>query len=113
MSSSKPLCDRSDTIAAAATGGASAGSRPSPAPARPPVLEDLPGLLDRARRGEVEVLPQLREVLESRPELWRHYGDLALHAQQGWIERIGGSDLLARECLHREVTRLRQELAGP
>jgi hypothetical protein len=77
------------------------------------VVEDLPGLLDRARRGDLEVLPRLREVLESRPELWRHYGDLALHAQHGWIERIGGSDLLARESLHREVARLKQELAGP
>jgi hypothetical protein len=70
-------------------------------------------MVQRARGGDLEVLPQLRALLDTRPELWKHYGDLAIHAQQAWIERIGGSDLFVKEALGRQVQQLRNELTGP
>jgi hypothetical protein len=69
-------------------------------------------MLQRARTGDDGVLPELRAFLDSRPDLWKHYGDLAIHAQQAWIEKIGGADLWVKECLHREVARLKHELVG-
>ena len=77
------------------------------------MIEDLRVLIQRDRQGDVAVLPQLRAMLETRPELWKHYGDLAIYAQQAWIERVAGTDLFVRESLQREIARLRQEVAGP
>jgi hypothetical protein len=113
MNSPKRDSARSGTTSAVATGGASVESGPLLGPPKPPVVEDLQAMIQRARSGDLEVLPQLRVLLETRPELWKHYGDLAIHAQHAWIDRVAGSDLFVKESLQREVLRLKQELAGP
>jgi len=82
-------------------------------PAEPPVvLVELRELLERARKGDRDVLPLLREVLDDRPELWRHVGDLARHAQQAWINLTAGKDLYLAESLERRTEELKRELAG-
>jgi hypothetical protein len=70
-------------------------------------------MIRRAQGGDIEVLPQLRVLLDTRPDLWEHYGNLAHHAQQSWIDRIGGLDLFVKESLDRQVKQLKNELAGP
>ena len=86
--------------------------RPTP-PEPPPAVADLGRLLEAARRGDAEVLPALRVALDENPELWRFTGDLAAHAERGWVELAAGPDLLAREALTRQLAALKTELAGP
>jgi hypothetical protein len=49
---------------------------------RPAAVEDLHGLLERARQGDLGVLPRLCAVLDGCPEIWNHFGDLARHAER-------------------------------
>jgi hypothetical protein len=70
-------------------------------------------LLLRAQQGDQTVLPQLRELLDNRPELWRQFGDLADHARDALLRLAGGQSLLFRESVVRRMEELRAELAGP
>ena len=89
-----------------------------PAPPTPSPNQDaaararLESLVQRAQRGDESVLPELRQVLDAHPELWRRCGDLALQAQTAWLQLIGGKDLLLRESLQRKLEQLKVELAG-
>jgi hypothetical protein len=80
--------------------------------AEEPVRDELVHLLERARQGDDSVLPRLREVLDNRPELWRHFGDLAFHARECWIKLIAGPDLTLKESIARKVDELGRELSG-
>jgi hypothetical protein len=82
-------------------------------PDEPPVVKDLNLLVQRARGGDETVLPQLREMLDTRPELWQHYGNLAGHAREAWIRLISGGDLALKESTARKAEDLARELAGP
>jgi hypothetical protein len=55
----------------------------------------------------------LRELLGSRPELWRRLGDLAGHVEEALLGVAGGKSLLARESVRRCLDELRAELEGP
>jgi hypothetical protein len=82
-------------------------------PDEPPVVEDLNSLVKRARKGDETVLPQLREMLDTRPELWQHYGNLAGHAREAWLRVISADDLALKESTARKAEDLMRELAGP
>ena len=86
--------------------------RPTP-PEPPPAAADLGRVLEAARRGDPAALPALRAFLDEKPEIWRHAGDLAAHAERSWAELAAGPDLLARESLARQLAALKAELAGP
>ena len=62
---------------------------------------DLEALVQEARAGNCEVLPQLRQALDERPEIWRHAADLGRHAAMAWIQLIGGPDEFVKESLKR------------
>ena len=79
----------------------------------PPVVEDLNSLVKRAREGDETVLPQLREMLDTRPELWQHFGNLAVHAREAWLRVISADDLALKESTARKAEDLMRELAGP
>jgi hypothetical protein len=85
----------------------------SQGPVKPLVLDDLNLLVQRAREGDESILPQLREMLDTRPELWQHYGNLAGHAREAWIRLISADDLALKESTSRKVQDLERELAGP
>jgi hypothetical protein len=76
------------------------------------VTARIRGLLERARRGNEAVLPQLREMLDTEPGLWRHFGDLAFHARRCWIDLIADADLALKESISRRVEELGRELSG-
>ena len=82
-------------------------------PDEPPVVEDLNSLVKRARKGDETVLPQLRELLDTRPELWQHFGNLAGHAREAWLRVISADDLALKESTARKAEDLMRELAGP
>ena len=48
---------------------------------RPQISREA-AILELAKRGKKENLPQLRELLAERPEIWQSYGDLGKQAQQ-------------------------------
>ena len=82
-------------------------------PDEPPVVEDLNLLVQRARKGDEIVLPQLREMLDTRPELWQYFGNIAAHAKEAWLRVISGDDLALKESTARKAEDLMRELAGP
>src|SRR4051794_23214437 len=101
-SSRRPFARR-DSIGTLASGGACVAADPQRDQAEQHATDQLGLMLERARQGDETVLPQLREFLDTKPELWRRYGDLALHARQAWIGLIAGTDLALRESIARRV----------
>ena len=89
----------------------------SPDPSAPttdePTEEQVQEVLERARMGDPDSLPELREVLDRYPEVWRHHGDLVAYAQQSWVDLIGGEDLPIKESLGRQLAAMKADLAGP
>ena len=74
--------------------------------------DELAQLLKRAEAGDRSVLPQLRRALDSDPDLWRAYGDLAAHAEASLAMLAAGQNLLLAESLKRKLAELKAELGG-
>lgn len=70
-------------------------------------------LVQRAQRGDVSALPELRMMLDACPEIWHSVGDLAARSRLTWLNMIAGSDLFTREALERRLVEMQAELAGP
>ena len=49
-------------------------------------MTPLDATLMSARRGDKTILPLLRQFLDEHPELWQHFGDLTLQAQEKLAE---------------------------
>jgi len=111
--SSRLLCWVKDSTSVIVSGGAVDVSELSQVPDKPPVVEDLDWLVQQARQGDEEVLPRLRDMLDTRPELWQHFGNLAGHAREAWLRLISADDLALRESTARKAEDLSRELAGP
>jgi hypothetical protein len=73
----------------------------------------LHDLVQRGMQGDREVLPALRSLLETQPELWREVGTLVTEVEQAWIQLMTGEDLVTREVLLRQLQALKAEMAGP
>jgi hypothetical protein len=78
-----------------------------------PLTEEMRHLLLRAQEGDQAVLPELRQLLDGRPELWREFGNVAGHARDALVALGSGKSLLAREAIRRRMKELEVELAGP
>jgi hypothetical protein len=65
----------------------------------------------RAHQGDPTVLPQLEQLLNDRPDLWRWAGDLAAHARESLLGLASGSSLLVRESIRRKMDELAAGLA--
>ena len=78
-----------------------------------PDLEAIEAMIARARAGDLEVLPELRSFLDTHPQVWQNFGDLARNVMDSWIGLIAGSDLAAGESLARKAAAMKDELAGP
>ncbi len=98
-------------------GGKSAGDARSdqakPAQANKAMVTPLEATIELARRGRKEIIPRLRKVLAEHPELWTHFGDLAVQVREKWLGLIAGKDLYLAECLRLHLDRMRADLAGP
>jgi len=78
-----------------------------------PLTEEMRHLLLRAQQGDQAVLPELRQLLDGRPELWREFGNVAGHARDALVALGSSKSLLARESILRRMKELEAELAGP
>jgi hypothetical protein len=74
--------------------------------------DELARLVGRAERGDLSVLPALREALAAHPQLWQTYGDLALQAEGALVRLAAGSNLLLAESLLLKLRALKAELGG-
>jgi hypothetical protein len=84
-----------------------------PWPAEEPYTDEVRELLERAQGGDANVLPQLRELLDNRPELWRRLGDLVSHVEEALLDLAADQSLLAKESIRRRMDELRAELSVP
>ena len=74
------------------------------------VAKSIQALVRRAEGGDVTVLPELRDLLDASPEIWRHASDAATHVELSWIEIMAGDNLMVRESLIRRVQAMRDEI---
>jgi hypothetical protein len=70
-------------------------------------------LVQRGMDGDRTVLPALRELLTTRPELWIHLRTLGMQVEHAWIQVLAGEDLVAQEVLAQQLQALKVELGGP
>src|SRR5262249_48878186 len=75
-----------------------------------PVPKELLDLVERAAGGDQTVMSQLRRYLDEVPQLWKEYGDLALQATLAWIQLAAGDNAASRECIWRQVTKLKSDV---
>jgi hypothetical protein len=76
------------------------------------LLPGLQELVSRAQAGDRSVLPELRAFLDDNPSVWSQTDDLAVQAQELWLQLLAGKDLLLEESVRRKLEELRVELAG-
>jgi hypothetical protein len=74
--------------------------------------EGLDRLFRRAQLGDQAALPTLRAALDSNPEFWEQYGDLALQAEAALGVLVAGTNLLLGESLKRKLQALKGELGA-
>ncbi len=67
-------------------------------------------LTERAKKGDVAVLPELRELLSQNPELWQAIGNGAWRAEQSWIHVIAGDDQRLADAIRQEQKKLKKEM---
>ena len=69
-------------------------------------------LVQSAQAGDPSALPRIREILDQRPEVWRHVGDLASLAERAWVAALAADHPVAVESMKRTVAEMKAELAG-
>ena len=74
---------------------------------------DLTQLVQRGMTGDRTVLPAIRQLLDTRPALWRELDSLTAQVEQAWMALLAGPDLVAQEILVRQLQTLKHELEGP
>src|SRR3954463_2725176 len=92
-------------------GGDAVGPQHPPGPITD--LDEVRDLLGRAAGGDPGAMPELRSVLDNRPEVWRRLGDLAAHAELAWVGEIAGPNAALAEMLTRKIAELKRDLGGP
>jgi hypothetical protein len=75
--------------------------------------EEIQRLLLRAQEGDSTALPELRDLLQNRPELWKQLGDLVAHCEEAILNLAAGRSLLAKESIRNCMDQLRAEIGGP
>lgn len=93
-------------------GGEGVSLRVTPDPADRGREEELRKVVEQAHKGDVTVLPQLRQLLDDNPALWRQIGDLARHAEEALVGLAAGDSLILRESITRKLSELKAELAA-
>ena len=74
--------------------------------------EPLLELLQRAEKGDREVLPRLRAVLDQTSGIWGRYADLGTQLEGALIDVAAGENLLLQESLYRALGEKKRELGG-
>ena len=70
-------------------------------------------LVQRANSGDEQALQELRHVLDTCPQIWKHVGGIGGHAELSLIRLIAGGNRLLLESLQRNIAEMRAELSRP
>lgn len=73
----------------------------------------LQAVLTRARGGDASVLPQLKKILDANPELWQTQYQLISLAEQLWLDKIAGQNLLLSQSIRHYIEQLKRDVARP
>jgi hypothetical protein len=90
-------------------------TKPPPRPPEAPAqaqTDPLDAILERARQGDETALPELKQVLDDNPSIWRHSFSLVALSERSWLQKIAANDLLAFESIRRQVEQLKLDLIG-
>ena len=90
-------------------------NKPPPGPKQSPEqapTDPLDAILERARQGDQTVLPELQQLLDANPNLWRDAYSLVALSERAWLQKIAANDLLAFESIRRQVEQLKLDLIG-
>ena len=76
-------------------------------------LEKLRGLLGKAEKGDEDTVPEIRQILDERPDLAWQFVDVAQVAEEALIEKMSGEeDLAVKEIMRCQLKAMREEIAG-
>jgi hypothetical protein len=76
-------------------------------------LEKLRGLLGKAEKGDENAVPEIRQILDERPDLAWQFVDVAQVAEEALIEKMSGEeDLAVKEIMRCQLKAMREEIAG-
>jgi hypothetical protein len=76
-------------------------------------LEKLRGLLGKAEKGDEDTVPEIRQILNERPDLAWQFVDVAQVAEEALIEKMSGEeDLAVKEIMRCQLKAMREEIAG-
>ena len=76
-------------------------------------LEKLRGLLGKAEKGDKNAVPEIRQILDERPDLAWQFVDVAQAAEEALIEKMTGEeDLAVKEIMRCQLKAMREEIAG-
>lgn len=78
----------------------------------PDELARIHDLLKQAEQGDQSVVPEMKQLLDAHPEIWEHYGDLALHARESWRHLASASNPYMYEALGRKLDAMKAKIAG-
>lgn len=70
-------------------------------------------LAKREMSGDESAAPMTQEMLKACQGLTEAIGNLAVQAEESWIKRAVGDDVVRREATRRKLDELKRELAGP
>jgi hypothetical protein len=75
-------------------------------------ITELQELVAQARAGDKGVLPALRHMLASQPEIWQQCADLGENVLRRWVSHLSLGDPLAEESLILKVQAMKAEFGG-
>jgi hypothetical protein len=83
--------------------------------AGPPSVEQaakIELILQRARQGDIGVLPELQKILDDHPKIWAAYGNVAERARMAWIDMFAGKNQLVAASITRDCEAWLDELTS-
>jgi len=80
---------------------------------RIPLTPEIVAIVKRADEGDISVMPQLEDLLDKHPGLWRKFGDLAKTVEDQLLAILSKDSLFTMEAIRRRLEEHRAELAGP
>ena len=79
----------------------------------PVLLPTAPAIdetINRATHGDIQILPQLRQLIEQKPLLWQQMTDLARQAQEAQLNALAGENETLKAAILTEFNALKKEL---
>ena len=67
------------------------------------ITPDIDDIIYRAKHHDIQVLPQVRQLIDQKPELWLRMMDLAHQAQETQLNALAGDDQIIKSSCSIQV----------